>query len=520
LEISNFTDQLLEGLLGAANDRDVEHQREINTVHDNTSLVTKTPWLRYNRWDKKFVGQDMNELHKLTDPPLPTEVEEKVIWDGVEHILHGCWEGYHDCLTREWDLIPFWLRSVTLDKEDTKPFRSYIAPYTVSRYIGYWQSYILFCWRMYDLQDTRLEFTRTQYQNIIDLRSILNEYTDDQAQELQQALFKLSISFICHSDYAKAPSSLIYYTGVRGYNVDYKQWRQPQDYTTILAGIQFCIRIIMLEHSLPTGTRDEFTEQSIVTPVMKFCQIRQWLIDGGGNAHLTSKLTVDTPFGRIHRTLNYGIAASRDSTTRSRIRWSADSKTLYFDGRALNLKQLVEFIHETLDTAEGIMAKHLLFQGDGDIPEFDLDVVDNPSKRDAGYYFAFRESDAWNKSRVRMVQRIQKAKLEGEWFEYLGDAMEISEVARDNYTKWDEQFREMLALLMMFTCGLSGRGTEMTSLRWMNTMDGDRSIYIEDQQLMFVTEYHKSMALMDDQKVWFQEMELTLDYSKVLTTPH
>lgn len=41
----------------------------------------------------------------------------------------------------------------------------------------------------------------------------------------------------------------------------------------------------------------------------------------------------------------------------------------------------------------------------------------------------------------------------------------------------------------------------MTSLRWWNTMDGDRSIYIEDGQMMFVTEYHKSMALMDDQKV-------------------
>jgi hypothetical protein len=174
---------------------------------------------------------------------------------------------------------------------------------------------------------------------------------------------------------------------------------------------------------------------------------------------------------------------------------------LYFDGRALNLKQLVEFIHEMLNTAEGIMAKHLLFQGDGDIPEFDLNVIDNPSKHDAGYYFALRESDAWNKARVRMMQRIQKAKLEGEWFENMGDAMEISEVARDSYSKWDEQFREILALLMMFTCGLSGRGTEMTSLRWMNTMDGDRSIYIEDQQLMFVTEYHKSMALIDDQKV-------------------
>jgi len=212
-------------------------------------------------------------------------------------------------------------------------------------------------------------------------------------------------------------------------------------------------------------------------------------------------LIKDTPFGRIHRTLNYGIAASRDATTRSRIRWSADKKTLYFDGRALKLKELVDFIHELLNITEGIMSKRLLFQVDGDIPEFDLDVPDNSSNHDAGYYFGLRESDAWNKARVRMVQRIRKAKMEGEWFEYLGDAMEISEAAKDNYAKWDEQFREILVLLMMFTCGLSGRGTEMTSLRWMNTMDGDRSIYIEDHQLMFITEYHKSMALMDDQKV-------------------
>ena len=258
----------MEDLLGAARQQDEDYQRAINSVQDNTSLVTKTPWLRYNRWDKKFAGQDMNELHKLTDLPLPMEVEENVISDVVERILGMCWEGYHDCLAREWDLIPFWLRSVVLDKEDTKPFRSYITPYTLSRYIGYWQSYILFCYRMYELQDQRLEFTRAQYQILIEVRTIMNEYTEDQAWELEQALFNLSVSLICHSDYAKAPSSLIYYTGVRGYNVDYKQWRKPQDYTTILAGIQFCMRIIMLEHSLPTESRNEFTEHSAVTPVM------------------------------------------------------------------------------------------------------------------------------------------------------------------------------------------------------------------------------------------------------------
>ena len=90
LPISNFTDKLLEDLLEEAMERDTKHQREINTVQDNTSLVTKTPWLRYTRWDKKFAGEDMNELHMLTDPPLGTAVEEKLIWDTVGKILERC----------------------------------------------------------------------------------------------------------------------------------------------------------------------------------------------------------------------------------------------------------------------------------------------------------------------------------------------------------------------------------------------------------------------------------------------
>jgi hypothetical protein len=208
-------------------------------VQDNTSLVTKTPWLRYTRWDKKFAGQDMNELHALTDPPQAAADEEKLIWDVVGKTLERCWEGYKNCLERESDLIPFWLRSVTLEKEDTKPFRTYIAPYTLSRYIRYWQSYILFCYRMFKLKDTWLQFTTTQYQNLIAMQSIIDSHEEDQMEEFEILLFKFFVSLICHLDYAKEPSSLIYYSGVRGYNVDYKQWRKPLDYTTILAGVQF-----------------------------------------------------------------------------------------------------------------------------------------------------------------------------------------------------------------------------------------------------------------------------------------
>ena len=71
----------------------------------------------------------------------------------------------------------------------------------------------------------------------------------------------------------------------------------------------------------------------------------------------------------------------------------------------------------------------------------------------------------------------------------------------DNYENWVRKFKKLLCILMMVTCGQTGRGTELTSLLYMNTMNGNRSIYIEDGQVMFITQYHKSQAIMDGLKV-------------------
>jgi len=135
----------------------------------------------------------MNELHAFTDPPEATTAEEKLIWDVVGKSVKRCWEGFHDCLERDWDLIPFWLWSVTLEKEDTKPFRTYIAPDTLSHYISYWQSYILFCYRMFSLKDTQVEFTTSQFQNLIAIQCIIDSDDEDKAEELETLLFKLSV---------------------------------------------------------------------------------------------------------------------------------------------------------------------------------------------------------------------------------------------------------------------------------------------------------------------------------------
>lgn len=243
------------------------------------SLVTLTPWLRHTKWHERFKGKDMKVLHGLTDPPKLDQEKEIMLWKSVDRVIRKCWNGFHDCSKRGWGMIPFWLASAIRDKEDSRPFRTYIASYTLHRYIGYWQRYILFCIRATEL----LEFTAKQIELIQTVCLWMKEGSATDENAIDDSILQLSIELIKHSDYAHQRSSLIYFTGVLGYNTDYKQWRQPQDYTTILAGLQFCIRIIMLEAALPISRRHEFTEHTLVTPVKQFCKVRnQWLIDGEG----------------------------------------------------------------------------------------------------------------------------------------------------------------------------------------------------------------------------------------------
>ena len=78
-------------------------------------------------------------------------------------------------------------------------------------------------------------------------------------------------------------------------------------------------------------------------------------------------------------------------------------------------------------------------------------------------------------------------------------------------------FLKVLYIATVTTCGISGRTTETTSLKFVNTMNGDRNMYLEDGQFMFVTEYHKSQAIMDIPKVEFILViqRLTIDHSEI-----
>lgn len=502
---------LITSLLDSAKTDDDNHQRELNNVPQNSELVTLTPWLRRTRWHKTFASRNMEQLVQLMEKPDLNDHVMFGLWRNVAFVLKSCYKGVQNLEDRGWYEIPYWLAGSDMSEPDSRPFRTYFTSKSINTYMEHWQKYIMFCFRAFELDGHGVEFTPAQFTCLAKLREMMHLPSPKQTNDdLLKKIWELSVLLIEQIDYEAERSSLIYFSGVCGYNVPNCQWRQPENYTPILAGLQWCIRVLMLEKALPIDMRNDRAWIVQKDPLERFKETRNyWLVEGR-----------PTPFNYIHKLLNYGFAAGKDGTARSRIRWSKDGRVLFYEGRALKMASWGQFILEMVDYLEDIMSEHLLFRKDGDLPAVDLHEfgVDNPMRHEAGYYFAMQKQDGMTKGRRRIIDNLlMQPKKWNKMVNMMdGEGIELHKAAVDDYEHWVERFLEVLYIVVLTTCGLPGRTKEMTSLKFVNTMNGDRNIYLEDGQFMFVTEYHKSQAIMDMPKVFdvlFQT--LMIDHSQI-----
>jgi len=110
--------------------------------------------------------------------------------------------------------------------------------------------------------------------------------------------------------------------------------------------------------------------------------------------------------------------------------------------------------------------------------------------------------DDWSKYRRAMLEWNLRA--EDPYGLIVGnydDGVAFQQTAVDEYKRKDQDFRDLLYIGMLGTCGPPPRTTEMTSLKYINSDLGKRNIFILGGQIMFVTEYHKSQGIMKRQKV-------------------
>ena len=392
----------IEALLTVAKHKDGDRNSIRDIIEIEQNKVDNTPWLRRTLWPRMFAGEDMKKLVTGISKPRTDERVVRCAWDSVIRLICiRCMDGVKDCSTRGWMKLLFWLNSTDVTKGNSKPFSQHYERDTVKRYAMYWAQLVCLCVRtVEDSETSQIPLTDDQRQSINKLRDVLENGNDG---EVDDAMLWVSSTLIQHDEWSGGFSAIQYFIGLLGYKLGTGQWESPNDFTPKLAGIQFCIRVLVLEHTLPTDKRDGFLEQHQSNPLDVFRIARdKWLVEGES-----------TPFDYVHTLMNYGLTAARNAPGKDHIQWSQDGKILYFDGRPLEIVRWKSFVYQCIEKLEDIVIRLMFITV---LPDVDLySVQDNPNNHIIGHYFALGSDDATTEARRRMLNRIVSLNMLVEW---------------------------------------------------------------------------------------------------------
>lgn len=412
------------------------------------------------------------------------------LWLSAERVIKTSYQGVCDLWQRHWHGVLYWILSTSINEDSPKPFRTNYWGDTVKRYSGYWAAFLCFCVRIHN-QDEKfgVHFNEEQDIYLDRLWIILQEEGEDiEESVLDDLVLEISMAFIRQQVHSKYRSSLLYILAVFGWDIEMKVWKKAEDYTTILAGIQFCIRVLVTEYALPSNDR-EFMEED---PIQIFRNTRdQWLVEG-----------TSFPFSEIHKLLNFGWACARNASTRPKVRWSPDGKVLYWENNVLEMAAFKQFVVSMVEEAERMLSKNLLFRLDFAFEETDLySIRDDPTKPNKDYFWLEDVENGFKSGGQRVLRALRKSDAWTSMVRIVNGRITFTQDGIDKYKTQDLKYLEQMAAVLVLTCGITGRGQEMLSVLYKNTQTEERNMSVEHGQFMQVTQYHKSFAITDQFKV-------------------
>ena len=490
-------DSSVSHLVAVAEAMEVESVRSMQVAMDESSLSVRTPWLNRTKWQDRFAGKDMSMLLQMTEKPNQSEAWLLDLWGDLGTLMRKCNDGLKDLVQRDWDVISHWVASPDRTSRCKKPMNVHLKLKTVEEYASYWQRFICFCMRVLDENVEALagfKFTEEQQTLLQQMRGMyILDGSHVDAGSKKKELLRASLRFIRQQVWEVGTPALVLFSGVLGYKEDTGRWREPEHYTNMLAGMVWCMRVLVLEYALPTSSRDRLAGDDQLNPLNRVKLVRdQWLVEDE-----------DCPFASLHSLMVYGIKVAKDKVGPANSSWSHDARYLCFKGRQIEMARWKLFVNELTETAEKKLATGLLFQKDERLPGKNLwQVEDDQSREDIGYYFGRKDVGEWKEARNKMLLWLKKVRDPYGLIDDDGEngAMFVP-AGVDKYQALDREFRELLYILVVATGGAPPRGTEVSSLKYMNTQHGRRNIFVSGGQVMLVTEYNKTDSVTRKQKV-------------------
>jgi hypothetical protein len=172
---------------------------------------------------------------------------------------------------------------------------------------------------------------------------------------------------------------------------------------------------------------------------------------------------------------------------------------LYYKGQPIEMALFRSMIQDAVTQATEMLWKELMWVNKSE-ERFEVplsDVQDDVTFTRRGWSFMARQENGLADGARWMQERV--AQLEGR------DGLRERGVWRPRavrrYLQRCNRFLELLLFCIHTTWGQPARGTEILSIRFQNGVFQDRNVFVVDWQVVLITRYHKSQALLDRPKV-------------------
>jgi superfamily II DNA helicase RecQ len=280
-------------------------------------------------------------------------------------------------------------------------------------------------------------------------------------------------------------SGLVQYLAVLGIDTRTNRLRTAKNFSYMLAGVIYCVRVLAVEKILPAAEREDQTEEDRE----QFLYVRKKYLADGSFSPMSAMISL-LAYGK-HAALNEGNAGNAY--------WSPDKKIFYLSGRPIVIERfriMAQSMEAELEdkfwqlcwvdnTAERFFIDLAKIQDDITFTTRGKSFVTTPGNR-------LLDGLAWMLTRARSTvggMRLQTS--DGRW---------RSKKVRA-YLRQMDRFLELMLGCVHIVSGQPARGSEIVTMRHRNGLLQDRNVFVMDGTVMTVVRYHKSQSQWDKPKV-------------------
>ena len=297
---------------------------------------------------------------------------------------------------------------------------------------------------------------------------------------LDRRVFEFFISSIKHKvAYDVHRNPLVHFTAVLGIGDERTghSYKRPAGYTGQLAGLVWCVRMLMLEHIFEE--EPEEPEEMRFEVVEKFQEEhREWLVDGSYS-----------PFSTMIGLMAYGKGHRKKDGGMPSVMWEENGEALRYLGQRLTIDEFRKAAQVAVREAEKLLDRLMYGQWAKAKATIELGrIVDSLTFEGAGRSFATNGRNQWLRPGHRRVAELGKAKL---WRQGRGWRRR----AVQQFLSTFRLFAMAMVVVTHIWWGMPGRGPEILTMRHCDSQQLIRNAFIFDGQMMLITDRDKSRAI-------------------------